>query len=123
MAALCSTGRAQTSCDTNAVLDRLLQSMHVRFSRSGQQCSPVKPHDFTLCAPQNRVKPHNARARTARRILGDCDIPHPSEEIWRSSTLLAAPTNTFSRLVIESSEEMVKSFVNDWALSQELFHN
>jgi hypothetical protein len=31
-AALCATGRARTVADTNAVHDRLLQSMRVRFS-------------------------------------------------------------------------------------------
>src|SRR5260221_13913402 len=33
-AALCATGHARISCDANAVLDRLLQSMGVRFSGS-----------------------------------------------------------------------------------------
>src|SRR5260370_26504809 len=57
-AALCATGRARTAADTNAVHDRLLQSMRVRFSDSEQWCSPVKPP-----RSQNYVKPHNARAR------------------------------------------------------------
>jgi hypothetical protein len=34
-AALCATGRARTAADTNAVHDRLLQSMRVRFSNNG----------------------------------------------------------------------------------------
>ena len=37
-AALCATGRARTAADTNAVHDRLLQSMRVRFSDSEQWC-------------------------------------------------------------------------------------
>jgi hypothetical protein len=45
-------------------------------------------------------------------------IIHPHEEIWSTSKLLAASPNTFFRFVIETSEEMVKSFVNDWALTQ-----
>src|SRR5258706_11750367 len=39
----CATGRARTAADTNAVHDRLLQSMRVRFSDSEQWSSPVKP--------------------------------------------------------------------------------
>jgi hypothetical protein len=45
-------------------------------------------------------------------------IYHPHEEIWSWSKLLAGPPNTFSRFVIQSSEEMMKSFVNDWAVTQ-----
>ena len=45
-------------------------------------------------------------------------ISHPHEVIWRSGTLLVTPSNLFSREVIESSENMLKSFVKDWALSQ-----
>src|SRR5258706_13092640 len=56
-AALCATGRARTAADTNAVHDRLLQSMRVRFSDSEQWSSPVKPP-----RSQNYVKPHDARA-------------------------------------------------------------
>src|SRR5260370_26886847 len=39
-AAFCATGRARTAADTNAVHDRFLQSMRVRFSDSEQWCSP-----------------------------------------------------------------------------------
>src|SRR5260370_24905518 len=57
-AALCATGRPRTAADTNAVHDRLLQSMRVRFSDSEQWSSPVKPP-----RSQNYVKPHDARMR------------------------------------------------------------
>src|SRR6266404_1962574 len=57
-AALCATGSARTAADTNAVHDRLLQSMCVRFSDSEQWSSPVKPP-----RSQNYVKPHDARTR------------------------------------------------------------
>src|SRR5260370_19936045 len=57
-AALCATGRARTAADTNAVHDRLLQSMRVRFSDSEQWSSPVKPP-----RSQNYVKPNDARTR------------------------------------------------------------
>ncbi len=63
----------------------------------------------------------SAMLKPSEMIATGQPIHHPSQEIWSRSTLLAGPTNTFSRFVIESSEEMVKSFVNDWALSQEVF--
>jgi hypothetical protein len=43
----------------------------------------------------------------------------PSEEIWSSGTLLIAPASSFSKFVIEISENMLKELVNDWTLSQE----
>jgi hypothetical protein len=46
-------------------------------------------------------------------------IYHPSYEIWRRSMLLVGPPNSFSHFVIETSEQMMKSFVNDWTLSQQ----
>src|SRR5260370_589344 len=66
MAALCATDRARTAADTNAVHDRLLQSMRVRFSDSEQWSSPVEPP-----RSQNYVKPHDARTRVhvAKRPL------------------------------------------------------
>jgi hypothetical protein len=39
-------------------------------------------------------------------------------EIWSSSKFLWSSPNAFSRFVIQSSEEMMKSFVNDWAVTQ-----
>jgi hypothetical protein len=73
-AALCATGRARTAADTNAVHDRLLQSMRVRFSDSEQWSSPVKPP-----RSQNYVKPHNARTRVhvAKKKLGLVAAPRP----------------------------------------------
>jgi hypothetical protein len=46
-------------------------------------------------------------------------VQHPFEEIWSRSILLLGPPSSFSRFVIETSEKMMKSFVNDWTLSQE----
>src|SRR6266481_6980336 len=46
-AALWATGRARTSCDANAVPDRSVQSMRVRFSNSEQWSSLNKLH---VCA-------------------------------------------------------------------------
>jgi hypothetical protein len=45
----------------------------------------------------------------------------PFLEIWSRSTVLAGPPSSFSRFVIETSEGMMKGFVNDWTLSQKLF--
>jgi hypothetical protein len=65
---------------TNAVHDRLLQSMRVRFSDSEQWSSPVKPP-----RSQNYVKPHNARTRVhvAKQVValisyGPCSRGAPS---------------------------------------------
>src|SRR6266446_6287178 len=84
-AALCATGRARTAADTNAVHDRLFQSMRVRFSDSEQWSSPVKPP-----RSQNYVKPHDARARACRKTgvvgLGDHD---PGQ--WKARPTSAAP--------------------------------
>ena len=46
-------------------------------------------------------------------------ISHPHEVIWRTGSLLITPSNLFSREVIETSKNMLKSFVNDWTLSQQ----
>ena len=43
-AALCATGHVRTFRDTNAVLDRSVQSMHVQFLRSVQRSSLNKFH-------------------------------------------------------------------------------
>jgi hypothetical protein len=45
-------------------------------------------------------------------------IYRPIQEIWSSKEVVADRPNTFSSFIIQSSEKMMKSFVNDWALSQ-----
>jgi len=62
--------RPHAAADTNAVHDRLLQSMRVRLPGSGQWYSSVKPHDFTS-GSQNYVRPHNGRARV---LLWKCAL-------------------------------------------------
>src|SRR6266446_9408608 len=79
-AALCATGRARTAADTNAVPDRLLQSMCVRFSDSEQWSSPVKDSEqwsSPVKPPrsQNYVKPHDARTRV---LVGPAPTNLPS---------------------------------------------
>src|SRR5258707_15012914 len=66
--------RPHAAADTNAVHDRLLQSMRVRLPGSGQWYSSVKPHDFTS-GSQNYVRPHNGRARTALEIRPKRQLP------------------------------------------------
>jgi hypothetical protein len=60
----------------------------------------------------------DALLKQSEMIATGKTIYHPYEEIWSTKKWIAGPTNTFSRFVIQSSEEMMKSFVNDWALSQ-----
>jgi hypothetical protein len=65
-----------------------------------------------------RVK---AILKPSTMISTETFVAHPYMEIWSNSHLLAAPPSSFSRFVIETSEQMMKKFVNDWTLSQELF--
>jgi hypothetical protein len=60
----------------------------------------------------------NALLKPSEMIATGKPIYRPHEEIWSSRKLLGGPPNTFSRFVIQSSEEMLKSFVTDWALTQ-----
>lgn len=60
-----------------------------------------------------------AMLKRSEMIATGTVILYPSEEIWSTSTLVAGPPSLFSRGVIETSETMMKSFVNDWTLSQE----
>ena len=57
-AALCATGRARTAANTNAVHDRLLQSMRVRFSDSEHGVHHASAH------PANGVPPSTAPPST-----------------------------------------------------------
>jgi hypothetical protein len=45
-------------------------------------------------------------------------VGSPHMVIWSASNLLTSPPETFSQFVIQTSEQMMKSFVNDWSLSQ-----
>ena len=46
-------------------------------------------------------------------------VYRPYVEMWSDARLLLSASAEFSRFVIQSSEGMMKKFVNDWALSQE----
>ena len=59
-----------------------------------------------------------ATLEESKMIATGKSIYRPREEIWSTSQLLTAPPNGFSRFVIQKSEEMIKSFVNDWARTQ-----
>jgi hypothetical protein len=51
----------------------------------------------------------------------DKTVPNPSVTIWSNDSLISAPFATFSSFAIETSEQIMKRLVNDWAKSQELF--
>src|SRR5258708_4443930 len=74
----CATGRARTAADTNAVHDRLLQSMRVRFLDSEKWGSPVKPR-----RSQNYVNPQDARRRVRVAIVARDDHPGGAAEASR----------------------------------------
>jgi hypothetical protein len=59
-----------------------------------------------------------AMLKLSEMIATGTIVDHPFEQIWSGGTLLAGKPNTFSRSIIQASEEMMKSFVNDWALTQ-----
>ena len=61
----------------------------------------------------------SAMLKPSEMIATGNAVYYPSEEIWRDGTLLIAPASSFSKFVIETSENMLKGFVNDWTLSQE----
>jgi hypothetical protein len=59
-------------------------------------------------------------ALKATSILGtDHPLLTPSMEIWRDHTLIKGPFDTFSTLAIQTSEQIMKKLVNDWAKAQE----
>jgi hypothetical protein len=60
-----------------------------------------------------------AALKPSSMISTETFVAHPYMEIWSESKLLSGPPSSFSRFVIQSSEQMMKKFVNDWALSQE----
>ena len=47
-------------------------------------------------------------------------VPAPSILIWGSNNLIRASFQTFSSYAIQTSEQIMKEFVNDWAASQRL---
>jgi hypothetical protein len=52
-------------------------------------------------------------------VATDTPVPIPLMTIWSDHQLLSAPYETFSSFAIQTSEQTLKSFVNDWAKSQE----
>jgi hypothetical protein len=60
-----------------------------------------------------------AALRRSAMISTGTSIAFPWVTIWSESELLAGPPSSFARFVIQTSEEMMKRFVNDWSRSQE----
>jgi hypothetical protein len=52
-------------------------------------------------------------------VATDTPVPIPLMTIWSDHQLLSAPYETFSSFTIQTSEQTLKSFINDWAKSQE----
>jgi hypothetical protein len=51
-------------------------------------------------------------------VATDTPVPIPLMTIWSDHQLLSAPYETFSSFAIQTSEQTLKSFVNDWTKSQ-----
>jgi len=47
-------------------------------------------------------------------------VGHPDFSIWSKTRTLKAPHQSFSRLALEGTAEMIRRFVNDWTNSQNL---
>jgi hypothetical protein len=47
-------------------------------------------------------------------------VPYPDFSVWSKTWTLQSPQQSFSRLAIETSERIMKEFVNDWTASQTL---
>jgi hypothetical protein len=47
-------------------------------------------------------------------------VPNPDFSIWLTKWTLQSSHQSFSRVAIETSERIMKSFVNDWTASQNL---
>jgi len=47
-------------------------------------------------------------------------VGHPDFSIWSKTRTLKAPNQSFSRLALEGTAEMIRRFVNDWTNSQNL---
>jgi hypothetical protein len=56
---------------------------------------------------------------TTKIIATDRSVGTPYLTIWKDPQLLSGPYATFSSFAIRTSEQIMKSFVNDWAKSQE----
>jgi hypothetical protein len=52
-------------------------------------------------------------------VATDAPVPVPLMTIWTDHQLLSAPYETFSSFAIQTSEQTMRSFVNDWAKAQE----
>src|SRR5260370_23519926 len=108
MAVLCAISRVRASRDTNAVLDRLLQSMGVRFSGSGRRCSSVTTHDFTCVCSQSYVIPRDAHSRVLvgkPRISGTLEpqIEHLARDLSKSRYVLYVGRGTSYPLALEGA--------------------
>jgi hypothetical protein len=57
----------------------------------------------------------------AKTKATDILVPGPFISIWSHSKSLTGPHRGFSQFVVQTSEEMLKGFINDWAASQEEF--
>jgi hypothetical protein len=60
------------------------------------------------------------RLKPSAMISTGTPVRHPDYSIWSKTWTLKAPYQSFSRIALERTAEMMKSFVNDWTNSQNL---
>ena len=73
---------------------------------TGAACAAVIISDVTMA-----VKP-------AKTIATDILVSVPNISVWSETRSLSGPLRGFSKFVVQTSEEMLKGFINDWAASQ-----
>jgi hypothetical protein len=62
----------------------------------------------------------SAPLKSSTMISTGASVRNPDFSIWLSNWTLQGSHRTFSRLAIETSERIMKEFVNDWTASQNL---
>jgi hypothetical protein len=61
-----------------------------------------------------------ATLKRSEMIATGASVPNPDFSIWSKTWTLKSSHQSFSRLAIETSERIMKEFVNDWTASQNM---
>jgi hypothetical protein len=56
---------------------------------------------------------------SAEMVGADKTMYFPTVKIWSNGSLLSGPSNTFSSFTVQTSEQVLKNVVNNWAKAQE----
>lgn len=81
----------------------------------------IQTMDITIgCAGAVSAEVSVQLGELVKIIVTDLPAYQPHMTIWEAGSMLQGPYTTFSSDVIGASEQVLKSFVNDWTKSQEL---